>query len=90
MYIDCIRWVLFTSGLARISNPHNDQIGIIHGGKNGLIIAADTADVSDDGHITVYPSREQTVALQVPFRDGIVPPHRLVYEGACKGHEVWE
>lgn len=63
---------------------------MIHGGKNGLIIAADTADVSDDGHITVYLSREQTVGLQIPFRDGVVPPHRVIHEGACWGGEIWE
>ena len=58
------------------------------GGKNGLILAADTACVSRRGHTTVYPSREQTVAVVLPLDGGEVPVHEVLHEGACVVEEL--
>lgn len=58
-------------------------------GVNNFIVAVDTVGV---GHNTAYPSDKETVALQVPFRDGEVPPHRVLGKGACvsKGQVEYE
>ena len=64
------RLVLFTSGLAHVTLPNSSDEAWIQGGKYGLIVAADTPDVSGDGHFTEYPGDADTVALQVPLKDG--------------------
>ena len=55
----------------------------IQGGKYGLIVAVDTADVSRYGHITTYPSDSNTVSLQIPFAEGIAPEHTVIHDGPC-------
>ena len=50
-------------------------------GVNGLIVAADMAG---DGHYTEYPSDVETVALQIPFEGGLVPEHKVLWNGACR------
>lgn len=47
---------------------------------NGLIIAVDTVG---DGHYTEYPSKQPSVALQIPFKDGVPPLHRVIKPGPC-------
>jgi hypothetical protein len=49
-------------------------------GVNGLIVAADVKGI---GHFTTYPSDKETVALQIPFKDGIAPRHEVLKRGAC-------
>ena len=81
------RYVAFTTGEAVISFPNSTQTATIHGGRNGLIFAADTAAVSTFGHITRYPSRKETIALQIRTADGVVPPHTVLYAGPCGAQE---
>jgi hypothetical protein len=45
-----------------------------------LIIAN---DVKGTGHFTEYPGDKESVALQVSFRDGVVPKHEVVERSAC-------
>ncbi|MCJ1263281.1 hypothetical protein MMC22_003151 [Lobaria immixta] len=79
-----VQYVAFLSGLAHVTLPNSTHEAWIHGGKRGLILVADTAAVSVKGHITVYPSDQETVALQIPTAGGQVPSHRVLYEGACR------
>lgn len=60
----------------------------IKGGKYGLIFAADTASVSKLGHITRYPSGEQTLALMFPALGGKIPVHRVLHAGQCTDEEL--
>lgn len=83
------RWVIFVSGVAHITLPNRTEEAWIRGGANGAIIAADTADVSERGHFTAYPSNIQTIAWQIPFKDGVLPKHRVLHRGACKRDEGW-
>ncbi|KAE8352363.1 hypothetical protein BDV28DRAFT_3711 [Aspergillus coremiiformis] len=76
-----MQWVAFLSGVAHITLPHSDDEAWIQGGENGTILAIDTADVSAEGHFTVYPSDEVTVALSLPISK--VPGHRVLHRGAC-------
>ncbi|KAL8728278.1 MAG: hypothetical protein Q9166_005519 [cf. Caloplaca sp. 2 TL-2023] len=78
------RYVAFLSGEAVVSVPGSGESAMIKGGKDGLIIAADTADVSKKGHDTRYPTAEQTNAIQIPTADGKVPAHTVLYSGPCK------
>ncbi|KAL8928985.1 MAG: hypothetical protein Q9208_001428 [Pyrenodesmia sp. 3 TL-2023] len=70
-----VQYVAFLAGEAIITVPETGQSVRIKGGKDGLIIAADTADVSRKGHDTRYPSGKQTVAVVIPLADGKVPEH---------------
>ena len=65
-----LRLVAFLSGVVHVTLPNSTEEAWITGGKFGLIVAADR-DASD-GHISRYPSAEDTVALQVSqyFRVG--------------------
>lgn len=45
------RWVVFLSGLAHITLPHSNAEARVNGGKNGAILALDTAAVSTEGII---------------------------------------
>ena len=68
------------SGLAHVTLPGgNDDLWVMEG-VNGLMIAA---DVKGDGHFTEYPSDKPSVALQIPFKDGRMPKHRVVGTGVC-------
>jgi hypothetical protein len=90
------RWVIFLTGLAHITLPNTTSSSTtsktdeawITGGKYGAILALDTPDVSVWGHITKYPSDQETVALQIPLKEGEVPGHVVLYEGGCVGEEV--
>ncbi|KAL8786474.1 MAG: hypothetical protein Q9213_002790 [Squamulea squamosa] len=79
-----VQYVAFLSGKAVVSVPDSGQSATIQGGKDGLIIAADTANVSTKGHDTKYPSEEQTIAIQIPTADGKTPAHTVLYAGPCR------
>ncbi|KAI1430946.1 hypothetical protein GGR50DRAFT_690112 [Xylaria sp. CBS 124048] len=84
-----VQWVAFISGLAQISLPDDpDTNAFVVGGGFGLIFAADTTDVSGQGHITRYPGNTETIALQIPTRDGVVPSHSVLHAGPCSSEEV--
>ncbi|KAI0453351.1 hypothetical protein F5B21DRAFT_479781 [Xylaria acuta] len=83
------RWVVFLSGVAYITLPSDDSSSVVvAGGQFGLIFAADTSDVSREGHRTQYPGITETIALQIPTADGKVPKHDLVHEGPCSISEI--
>ncbi|KAI2639245.1 hypothetical protein GGS21DRAFT_506685 [Xylaria nigripes] len=83
------QWVLFTSGLAFITLPHDDSTSAyVEGGKYGLIFAADTADVSSTGHHTDYPGLVETIGIQIPTQDGKIPEHEVLHMGPCNISEV--
>ncbi|MCJ1330782.1 hypothetical protein MMC10_007469 [Thelotrema lepadinum] len=82
-----VQYVSFLSGKAVISLPNSTDTATIRGGKFGLIIAADTANVSTLGHNTTYPTDSETVALQIPTAGGIVPGHEVLHGGPCTAEE---
>ncbi|KAI4270963.1 MAG: hypothetical protein L6R38_006966 [Xanthoria sp. 2 TBL-2021] len=79
-----VQYVAFLSGTAVVSVPDSRRSVTIKGGRDGLIIAVDTADVSKLGYNTKYPSEEQTIGIQIPTADGKVPAHTVLYLGPCK------
>lgn len=81
------RWVAFMAGEAIVSLPNSTQKATIRGGRYGLILAADTANASKYGHITKYPSKKETVAIQIPTANNEIPSHSVLYEGACRYEE---
>jgi hypothetical protein len=74
------RLFVLLSGLAHVTLPDGSDEAWIVEGVNGLVVAADTAGI---GHHTAYPSDKETVALQIPFANGVVPPHKVLKQGAC-------
>jgi len=83
-----VQYVSFLSGTAVVTLPNSTDSVTIRGGKDGLIIAADTAAVSAGGHITTYPTSEETTALQIPTLNGAVPAHTVLHSGACASKET--
>ncbi|RAL03992.1 uncharacterized protein BO80DRAFT_400106 [Aspergillus ibericus CBS 121593] len=81
-----IQWVIFLSGVAHITLPNSTDEAWVIGGRNGAILALDTAEVSTQGHYTVYPTEESTLVWEVPLVE--VPGHRVLYKRACGGAEV--
>ncbi|RCI17271.1 hypothetical protein L249_3153 [Ophiocordyceps polyrhachis-furcata BCC 54312] len=63
------QFVFFAAGSARITLPNGTEEATVGLGKNRLIIAGDTADVSTLGHRTQYLGGDKTVAMQVPIKD---------------------
>ena len=51
-----------------------------------VLVAADTPDVSDEGHYTTWAPG--SIALQQPFEDGNMPNHTVVHDGACTRNEL--
>ena len=70
------------SGLAHVTLDNSDDELWIMEGVNGMMIAA---DVEGPGHFTKYPSDKPTVALQIPFKDGEMMEHQVLYNGVCTG-----
>ncbi|KAL9126660.1 MAG: hypothetical protein Q9175_007880 [Cornicularia normoerica] len=83
-----VQWVAFISGLAVVSLPNSTHTATIHGGRNGFILATDTKNVSTLGHKTVYPSKEETVGIQIPTRDNEIPAHTVLHAGPCRTGEM--
>jgi hypothetical protein len=88
----CGRYVAFLTGLAHLTLPNTTisptTEAWVQGGKYGLIIAVDTGDVSNLGHVTEYPSDANTVALQIPLKGGFIPKHAVLYDGPCQWNEL--
>lgn len=83
-----VQWVVFLSGLAFVSLPNSTETATIPGGRNGLILAVDTKNVSTLGHITMYPSKKETVAIQIPTKDNEIPAHMVLHVGPCRRDEM--
>ena len=83
-----VRFVAFLAGTIHITLPHRTEEAWIKGGKYGLIIAADTADVSEHGHRTEYPGDSNTVAIQIPLAEGTLFNHALLHQGPCTDLET--
>lgn len=77
---------MFLSGEAHITVPDSTTEAFVDGGKNGVIFAADIANVSANGHSTNYPSGEETRVLQIPT-GGTIPQHTVLHSGPCIHHQ---
>ena len=77
--------MVFLSGAAHVTLPFGTDDAFVLGGANGIIIAVDTTGT---GHNTSYPSNQETRALQIPFANGIIPPHVVVSNGACTSDQI--
>lgn len=77
------RLVYFTSGLIHITLPNSTDEVWVQGGKYGLILAADTPDVSAHGHRTQYPGDATSIALQVPLSAEAKLDYVLLHNGSC-------
>jgi len=76
------------SGMAHVILPQNlSDPGLwIQHDVNPLIVAADSEGF---GHVTEYPGNVETVALQLPFKNGVIPEHEVLHDGPCKREKQW-
>ncbi|KAK4627360.1 hypothetical protein CLAFUW4_04167 [Fulvia fulva] len=92
------QFVVFLSGLIHLTLPNSTDEAWVVGGKYGMILAGDTADVlgiggnvltidlcvlGTFGHNTEYPGNEATVAVQVPLAPGMKLNHTVLQEVGC-------
>ncbi|KAG6215213.1 hypothetical protein E4U50_007822 [Claviceps purpurea] len=82
------QYVILLSGLAKISLYEGDEEVWLHGGKYGLIIAADTADRTREGHRTEYPSAADSIAMEIPIRDREGFKYTVLHSGACRESDM--
>lgn len=82
------RYNAILSGTLRVTIPNSPQEATVHGGKYGLIIAVDTANVSGLGHISSTIGTEELTALMIPTKNGKIPPHRVIHSGACEKSDL--
>jgi hypothetical protein len=79
--------VHFLSGVAHITVPQDALIDLwLIGGKSGLLFAVDT---TGPGHISRYPSDQDTVAITAPFAGGKLPKYEILSEGPCLGLQTF-
>ena len=82
------RYNAILSGTLRITIPNSTQQVDVHGGKYGLVIAADTPDVSKIGHVSSIVGKEELTMLMIPTAKGEIPPHRVIHGGPCEEHDL--
>lgn len=66
----------------------NESEIYVHGGKYGIVIAADTKSVSSSGHITNFPGSENTVIAQFPLSGNALPAHMVLHSGGCLAQDL--
>ena len=75
------------AGETVVSLPNSTQTATIRGGRYGLMLVTDTANVSRYGHISKFPSMKETVVIQLPTENNEIPSHSVLYEGECRHEE---
>jgi hypothetical protein len=79
--------VHFLSGVAHVTLPQDPFVDLwIVGGTSGLLFAVDT---TGPGHVTRYPSDQETVSITAPFAQGIVPEYTVLKHGPCLGVQTF-
>lgn len=83
----CLRYVNIVSGLMHLTLPNSkDEAWVPGGTKDSLILAADTVDVSSDGHRTEYVGTEEFRGVGLRVASGAPPVHTVVHKGPCHWH----
>ncbi|TGO10178.1 hypothetical protein BTUL_0142g00150 [Botrytis tulipae] len=81
------QYVLLLSGQMVITIPETNQTATFSAGANGIIVAADTQDLSANGHVTASLD-EPVTTVQIPFWGGVAPGYRVLHDGVCGGDEL--
>ena len=71
---------VLVTGMAHVTLPDGDGDLWIKEGGEQVIVANDIHGI---GHNTEYPLERPTVALQLPFKDGILPKYEVLHAGPC-------
>ena len=75
-------------GASTISWPVSSADFVFQQRENQCVGAFIAVDTTGTGHNTSYPSNQETRALQIPFTNGIIPPHVVVADGACTADQI--
>ena len=78
----------FLSGLAHITFPDDSADVYIEGGEFGIVLATDVVSLSQLGHNTSYPGDVESVALEIPTKGNVIPPHHVLHKGPCEAGEL--
>lgn len=81
--------MVILQGIGVITVPSDDSTEVVlTPGEAGILFATDTADVSHEGHGSIFPGVTETIFLQIPAEGNKVPDHCVVYEDApCTANE---
>lgn len=81
------------SGLVYITTPNSglpdwQNSAYFSPGKTGWLIAADLKEIAAKGHITSFPSADQTVIAQFPVANNQPPAHKVLHAGPCMSTDL--
>ncbi|CAI6044706.1 unnamed protein product [Clonostachys chloroleuca] len=78
------RWLVKIAGHGVVTVPSDpSQVAYIGDPESSFLFAMDTAEISDEGHRSVYPGNTQTIVMQIPTVDNLVPDHTVLHSGPC-------
>ncbi|KAI9830192.1 MAG: hypothetical protein M1826_004994 [Phylliscum demangeonii] len=73
-----VQYIAVLDGLVHITIPNSTQELWLGPGQTPLFLATDTILISDNGHDTIFPTRQQTTSLQIQPAGDSVPPCRAL------------
>ena len=82
------RYNAILSGTLRVTIPNSPQQATVDGGKYGLIIVVDTANVSKVGHASNTIGNQELTTMIIPTANGKIPPHKVIHSGACEKSDL--
>ncbi|KAK8058417.1 hypothetical protein PG994_008865 [Apiospora phragmitis] len=84
------QWVVPITGFGIVTLPDDPAAGlyVAKDMPNGIIFAADTADLSHVGHGALFPGYTSTILLQIPTLGNKVPEHTVLHAGYCTSNDT--
>lgn len=73
-----------------ITLPDNSSATFTSKGEEcGVLFATDTADLTEQGHGSVFPGATESIILQIPTKNNKIPKHRVLKTNEpCSANEV--
>ncbi|KAI0883297.1 uncharacterized protein GGS22DRAFT_168354 [Annulohypoxylon maeteangense] len=87
------QWVIFIKGIGLITVPNDNTTAYVAPGETGIVFAADTPDITSDGHRSQYLGVTESIIMQIPALNNQVPAHTVLHPGGCVTSEMsglWE
>jgi hypothetical protein len=81
--------VIVLKGLAIVTLADNSSstVAASSGGMD-MLFATDTPAVSEKGHGSYFPGITETIFMQIPTKDGLIPKHEVIHDNApCSPRE---
>jgi hypothetical protein len=84
--VPAVQWGLWITGGIHITLPNSTEYVNFTAGQNAFILVTDTPERSALGHDTYF--LKETVLIQIPIKDDVIPEHKSLHMGGCTDEEV--